>query len=412
MHFFLARRIWILLFLGFSSGLPLALTTSTLSAWYTSENMSLSSIGLLSLIGQPYVYKFLWAPLIDHYDPLRIGRRRSWMLLTQIGLIASLLVMSQLNPLSHPVLLAMMAVLVATLSATQDISISAYLTEAPKPEERGLASSFYVSSYRVAIMVSGALALVLAQYYGWHITYVSMALLMIVGVIATLITPEAPPSQKPMHRLRATLYHSFTAPFLELASRFGSGMLMLILGVILLYKLTDAFALSLSSVFFLRELHYSLATLGLVSKIFSTLAVITGGLAAGLWMRKISLFKALVAFGILQALANFTFVWLFYASHTTAHLAIAVFVENFFSGMGNTAFLAFLISLSSKEFAGTQFALLSAVSSMGRVYTGPLAASVVEHCGWPLFFTLSVLIGIVGVLTVFFIRKRILSMES
>jgi PAT family beta-lactamase induction signal transducer AmpG len=169
---FPSRRIWIILLLGFASGLPLALTSSTLTAWYTQANISLMSIGMLSLVGQPYVYKFFWAPLVDRYDPLKIGRRRSWMLITQIGLFFCLLLMSQINPALHPIGLAGLAFLTAIFSATQDIAISAYLTEAPESHERGLASSFYMSSYRIALMVAGAGALIIAQYYGLSLIHI------------------------------------------------------------------------------------------------------------------------------------------------------------------------------------------------------------------------------------------------
>ncbi len=400
----LSRKIWIILFLGFASGLPLALTNSTLTAWYTQENISLMGIGLLSLVGQPYVYKFFWAPLIDRYDPLGIGRRRSWMLLSQIALIICLAGMSQLNPAHHPLFLAALAFLTAICSATQDIAICAYLAETPLPEERGLGSNFYVSGYRIAVMVAGAGALVIAQYYGWKVSYLSMGGLMLIGVISSLITPEPAhdPATRPL-RLR----DSFIKPLREFFQRFGFAVALLILGIMILYKLTDAFALSLSTVFILRALHYSLLDLGLVTNILGTIAVRAGGLAGAIWMRKLSLFKALIIFGLFQSLANLVFIWLFYSSHSVTDLGIAVFVDNFFSGMGNTAFLALVISFCAKEFAGTQFAILSALSAVGRVYVGPLAAWIVEAYGWPIFFWIAIVIGLLGVASLFLIRRRI-----
>ena len=362
------------------------------------------SIGFLSLVGQPYVYKFFWAPLVDRYDPLKMGRRRSWMLLSQIGLIITMLLMSHANPVEHPFGLALLAFLTAIFSSTQDIAISAYLTEAPDIHERGLASSFYMSSYRIAIIISGAGALIIAEYYGWKISYISMACLMILGIVSTFLTPEPVRETTLPHK---TLRSSFIDPLREFLHRFGTWTALLILGIMVIYKLTDAFALSLITVFLLRVLHYSLVSLGLVNKVFGTFAVISGSLTAGICMKRMPLFTALVIFGLLQTFANLIFIWLFYSAHTVTDLGIAVFIDNFFSGMGNTAFLALVISLCVKEFAGTQFAILSAFSSVGRVYVGPIAAWIIECYGWPIFFWISILIGLVGVASLFTIRKRI-----
>ncbi len=401
---FLSRRIWIILLLGFASGLPLALTSSTLSAWYAESNISIMGIGFLGLVGQPYVYKFLWAPLVDRYDPLKIGRRRSWMALTQVGLILALLAMGEVSPIHHPFLLAMLAFLTALFSATQDIAISAYLTEAPTPSERGLASSFYMSSYRIALIVAGAVALIIAQYYGWRITYCSMGILMLIGLVATFFTPE-PSLENTTHP--ATLKMAFIEPLREFFKRFGWRLALFILFLMIFYKLTDAFALSLSSVFFLRTLHYSLVEVGLVNKVFGAIAVILGSLSAGFWMKRMPLFTALVTFGLIQSAANLIFIWLYYSPHSIWNLGTAVFIDNFCSGMGSTAFLAWVISLCHKEFAGTQFALLSALTAIGRVYIGPVAAWVVLAWGWPFFFWIAIVIGCLGAASLLLIRKRI-----
>lgn len=398
------RRIFILLFLGFASGLPLALTTSTLSAWYTETGMSLASIGLLSLVGQPYVYKFLWAPLADRFDLFGLGRRRSWMIATQIPLGLLLFAMSRLNPPDHPLLLAFLAFLVALFSATQDIPISGYLTEAPLPHERGLAASFYNTSYRIAVIFASAVALIMAQYYGWHLTYMTMGITMVLFVVASLFTPE-PKVKKPPVNFR----NVFIEPFSELATRFGMKTLILILFIAIIYKLTDAFALSLSSYFFLHTLQYSLVDMGTANKLFGTIFSILGGLAAGMVMYRLKLFQALVWFGIIQALANLVFVWLYLSNHTYINFAIAIGVDNFASGLGTTAFLALLMGFCHKEFAGTQFALLSAIASFGRVYMGPVAAMVAEKAGWVWFFVISTLIGLFAVGMLFCVKKIIVA---
>lgn len=396
------RRIFILLFLGFASGLPIALTTSTLSAWFTEAGMSLSSIGLLTLIGQPYVYKFLWAPLVDRFDLFKLGRRRSWMIATQIPLALLLLAMSRLTPNDHPLLLAILACLVALFSATQDISISGYLTEAPLPQERGLAASFYNTAYRIALIFASAFALIIAQYFGWHITYLTMAFTMLACTIASILTPEPDIKTPPL-----SFYAVFIEPFFDLLERFGIKILIIILLIAVLYKLTDAFALSLSTYFFLHVLNYSLLQLGTVNKLFGWVASILGGLAAGAIMYRLKLFPALVLFGLIQALGNLVFIWLYLGTHTLSHFAIAVCIDNFVSGLGSTAFLAFLMKLCKQEFAGTQFALLSAVTALGRVYAGPAASSVVKHLGWVWFFIIAMLIGFIAVACLFFIRQII-----
>lgn len=397
----LPRKIWVVLLLGFSSGLPLALTTSTLSAWYTEAGLSLMSLGLLNLVGQPYIYKFIWAPLIDRYDPLKIGRRKSWMLLTQMGLLISLIVMGALNPSTHPISLALLACLVAFFSATQDIAISAYLVEAADESERGLASGFYQGGYRIACIVAGALALVLAQYYGWHITYLSMGALMGIGFLATALTPEPTKAVHPPRSLKIAIIE----PFREFLQRFGWKMAVLILIVLMLYKLTDAFALALNTVFYLRELHYSLSALGLVNKIFGTIASLLGIFVAAFWMKRIRLFTALVLFGLIQTFGNLTFLWLYFGAHSILNMGITVVIDNFASGMGSTAFLAFIISLCAKEFAGTQLALLSAIASLGRVYVGPAAAWVIDCWGWPIFYWVSIALGLVGVASLYMLRS-------
>lgn len=405
MQWTLPRKIWVILLLGFSSGLPLALTTSTLSAWYTEAGLSLMSLGMLNLVGQPYIYKFIWAPLIDRYDPLKIGRRKSWMLLTQTGLFISLLMMGTLNPSTHPVGLAVLAGLIALFSATQDIAISAYLVEAAEDAERGLASGFYQGGYRIACIVAGALALVLAQYYGWRITYVSMALLMGIGFVATALTPEPPKAIQTPRSLKSAVLD----PFREFLKRFGWKFSLLILLVLMLYKLTDAFALALNTVFYLRELHYSLSALGLVTKIFGTIASLLGILVAAFWMKRIPLFTALVLFGLIQTFGNLAFLWLYFGAHTNLNMGITVFIDNFASGMGSTAFLAFIISLCAKEFAGTQLALLSAIAAMGRVYIGPAAAWVIASWGWASFYWVSIAIGLAGVASLYMLRRRCFS---
>ena len=400
--FNISRRIFMLLFLGFASGLPIALTSSTLSAWYTEAGMSISSIGMLTLVGQPYVYKFFWAPFLDRFDIFRMGRRRSWMIATQVALGVSLFTMSLLKPETHPVLLALLAFLVACFSSTQDIAISGYLTEAPLPDERGLAVSFYNTTYRLAVIFASAIALIMAEYMGWHLTYLTMSSTMLLFIISSYFTPE-PTNETPHTSLKDT----FVKPLVDFVKRYGIKTFSVILILAFLYKLTDAFALSLSSVFFLRELQYSLVEVGAINKLVGIAASIFGSLLAGILMRKIKVFPALVIFGLLQAFGNLIFVWLYLGPHSLSHFGIAVFIDNFTSGLGTTAFLVFLIGLCSKQFAATQIALLTAITALGRVYMGPPAAWVVERWGWVDFFVIAVAIGVIATALLVLIRKEL-----
>ncbi len=396
-------RIWIILFQGFASGLPFALVGSTLSAWYTEAGVGILSIGLLSLVGQPYIYKFIWAPLMDRFDPLGLGRRRSWMLLTQICLIISLCTMAQLSPLEDPLLLPFLALLTAFFSASQDIPISAYFTEAATEHERGLAAGFMTIGYRVAFIITSASALIIAQHFGWKVTYLSMAALMSIGLISTWFTPILPYKEQNIYTLKEALLD----PFEELWQRLGLKYCALILLVLVTYKLTDALALALNSMYLLRTLDFSLTEVGTINKIFGFAAVIMGSLVGGYWMRRLTLFQALILFGILQALGNMTYLWLNTMGHDVNVFAVTVFVSNFTNGMGNIAFLALVMSLCNKEFTGTQYALLSALAAVAPVYIGPLAAILVAHVGWNAYYIITAAAGFVTLSFVPLIKKVI-----
>lgn len=397
------RRLWIILFQGFASGLPMALVTSTLSAWYTEAGISILGVGMLTLVAQPYIYKFFWAPLLDRFDPLGMGRRRSWMLITQILIIASLAWMAQLDPLHDPMLLPFLALLVGVFSASQDIAISAYFTEAAGEHERGLAASFMTVGYRVAMIIAAAFALIMAQYFGWRVTYLGMAALMGVGIISTFLTPNLPYQETHTHSFKQT----FLDPFKEIWQRLGCKYFPAVFVILVTYKLTDALALALNSLFLLRTMHFSLAQVGMINKAFGFAAVILGSLVGGFWMKRLSLFQALIIFGILQAAANMTYLWLYHSGTNLHVFAATVFVSNFFNGLGNIAYLAFVMALCNKEFTGTQYALLSALAAIGPVYIGPLSAVLVEHLGWDWYYFITVAVGFMVLCFIPLIKKVI-----
>ncbi|WP_075180471.1 muropeptide MFS transporter AmpG [Pantoea sp. 1.19] len=392
LRFFTQRNSAILLVLGFASGLPLALTSGTLQAWMTVENIDLKTIGFFSLVGQAYVFKFLWSPMMDRYTPPFLGRRRGWLLITQLLLLAGIALMGTLDPASDLFWLAALAVLVAFCSASQDIVFDAWKTDVLPPEARGSGAAITVLGYRLAMLVSGGLALWLAdRYLGWHLTYGLMALMMIPGIIATLLAKE------PDHAVArpASLEEAVVAPLRDFFQRNNA---WLILALIILYKLGDAFAASLTTTFLIRGVGFEAGEVGLVNKSLGLLATIVGALLGGALMVRLSLFRALLLFGILQAVSNLAYWLLTVTDKHLYSMASAVFIENLCGGMGTAAFVALLMALCNKSFSATQFALLSALSAVGRVYVGPAAGWLVELWGWSGFYAFSVVAGLPGIL--------------
>lgn len=388
---YFGRRVAPLLALGFASGLPLALTGGTLQAWATVENVSLQEIGFLTLVGSAYTLKFLWAPLVDRYVPPLLGRRRGWMALTQVLLAVGLMLMGLLSPSNALGPLAMIAVLVAFFSATQDIAFDAYRTDVLRPSERGAGAALSVLGYRLAMLVSGGLALIIAdQWLGWGQTYMLMGGLMLLAVLATLWGPEPEhPAQAPV-----SLGEAVVEPFREFFARPQVWTLLLL---IVLYKLGDAFAGALSTTFLIRGAGYSPTEVGTVNKLLGLTATIVGALAGGSLMAKLGLYRSLMAFGVLQAVSNFGYWLIAVGPQSIWLMAFGVGLENLCGGMGTAAFVALLMGLCNHQFSATQFALLSALAAVGRTYlAGPLTPPLVESFGWPAFFAMTVLIALPG----------------
>ncbi len=406
LRIFTQRNAAVLLLLGFASGLPLALTAGTLQAWMTVENVDLKTIGFFSLVGQAYVFKFLWSPMMDRYTPPFLGRRRGWLLVTQLALIGGIIAMGFMQPSRDLTLLAALAVLVAFCSASQDIVFDAWKTDVLPPEERGSGAAITVLGYRLAMLISGGLALWLAdRYLGWQATYWLMALLMVPGLIATLLAKEPEMPAREPHSLRQAV----TFPLKDFFQRNNAWLLITL---IILYKLGDAFAASLTTTFLIRGVGFSAGDVGLVNKTLGLLATIIGALYGGVLMQRLSLFRALMIFGVLQAVSNFAY-WLL--AVTPPHLwsmASAVFIENLCGGMGTAAFVALLMTLCNKSFSATQFALLSALSAVGRVYVGPAAGWLVELWGWPTFYAFTVFAGVPGLLLLWLCRGTLHSMQQ
>ena len=391
----------ILLILGFASGLPLALTSGTMQAWMTVENIDLKTIGFFSLVGQAYVFKFLWSPVMDRYTPPFLGRRRGWLLTTQCLLLIAIAAMGFLEPSTQLRWMAALAVIIAFCSASQDIVFDAWKTDVLPAEERGAGAAISVLGYRLGMLVSGGLALWLAdKWLGWQGMYWLMAALLVPCIIATLLAPE-PSDVIPVPK---SLEQAVVQPLKDF---FGRNNAWLILLLIVMYKLGDAFAMSLTTTFLIRGVGFDAGQVGMVNKTLGLFATIVGALYGGVLMQRLTLFRALLIFGILQGVSNAGYWVLSVTDKHIYSMAAAVFFENLCGGMGTAAFVALLMTLCNKSFSATQFALLSALSAVGRVYVGPIAGWFVEAHGWPTFYLFSVFAAIPGILLLLICRQTL-----
>jgi PAT family beta-lactamase induction signal transducer AmpG len=403
---FTSRKILLLLLLGFASGLPLALTAGTLQAWLAADKVDIVAIGWFGLVGQPYIYKFLWAPLMDRYTPPFLGRRRGWLLVTQVALAAGIAFMGTLSPRDSAWLLGIAALAVAFLSASQDIVFDALRTDWLEREERGAGAAVSVLGYRLAMLVSGAGALILAdQGLGWAPTYWLMAGLMAIGMAATWLVVEP----EPAGAAPKSLDEAVVRPFQEFFSRTGALWLLVL---IVLYKLGDAFAGNLTTTFLLTGPGFSLTEVGAINKGFGLAATIAGALAGGALMAKMRLYKALLLFGLLQAITNLGFMALAAAGKNYALMVTVIGLENLCGGMGTAAYVALLMALCDRRFSATQYALLSALSAVGRVYVGPAAGYLVKYLGWEVFFLFTFVIALPGLLLLRWLRARVDALDA
>ena len=394
------RRLGIVLLLAFSSGLPLALTSGTLQAWLSTTDVDIKTIAAFSLVGWPYVLKFLWAPLMDRFVPPWLGRRRGWILLMQLSLVALICGMGLIDPEQSLLLMGVAALAVAFASASQDVAFDAWRTDILRAPERGVGAAVTIAGYRTAMIVSGGLALILADHIGWEFTYFFMAALMALAIIPTIMAPE-PEGEVPPP---PTLAQAVVEPFREFLGRRGA---VLLLVLIVLYKLGDAFAGSLTTAFLIRGLGFSLTDVGLINKWMGLAATILGALFGGIVMIRFGLFRCLLGFGVLQALTNLGFTLLALAGKSYAGMVAVIAAENLAGGMGTAAFVALLMSLCDRRFTATQYALLSALGSIGRVFIGPAAGLAVDSAGWANFFLITFLAALPGLLLLIYLRREV-----
>jgi len=393
-------RLLSILLLGFSAGLPLSLTSTTLQAWFTEANADLKAIGALSLIGLPYILKFLWAPLMDYFSLPGLGLRRGWIICMQACLVLSFLLLAQLHPETQGSQIYCLAILIAFWSASQDIAIDAYRTDILHPEERGLGASYYVFTYRVALLFSGGAALVFADYWGFKVTYEIMALVTALLMVITLKIPT-PVVLKIKDK---DVFQSIFAAIQDLLRR---DRVIFILLFLIFYKVGDALASQLMTNFLLKGLGFSLTEVGSAYKIVSFMAAVLGGFAGGILLTRWNLYRALLIFGIMQAFSTLAFALLAMLAKQFTLMMVVIFVENFCSGLSTAALLAFMMSLCNHHYTASQFALLSAIASLGRVFLGPLAAFLVQNLGWVEFFVWSFMLSFPGILFLLFLKTEV-----
>jgi len=382
-----------LLFLGFASGLPLFLTSKTLQAWMTVERVDLGAIGLFSLVSLPYSLKFIWSPLLDRFVPPFLGRRRGWLVLTQGGLLLAIAAMALQRPSQALQLLAINALLIAFFSASQDIAFDAYRTDVLEQREMGAGAAVAVLGYRIALIVTGSLALILADRIPWSTVYLLMSALMVIGLCASLWAPEPRQQERPP----TSLADAVSLPFIEFFQRSGLLRGVLILLFIVLYKLGDALANNMSTPFLLQT-GFSQTDIGAIQGGMGLLATIVGTLAGGAILSKIGIHRSLWVFGALQAVSNLAYFLLAQIGKNYSFLVLTINIENFCAGLGTAAFVAFLMNLCNQRFSATQYALLSSLMAVSRDILVAPAGSLAKATGWPLFFLISIVAAVPGLL--------------
>jgi PAT family beta-lactamase induction signal transducer AmpG len=395
----LNRRMLLCVFTGFSSGLPLYLLLNLLPAWLRSEGVNLKTIGLFALIQFPYTWKFLWAPLLDRYVP-PLGRRRGWMVITQIGLLCSIAALGLFSPAVALQSIVWLTVAIALFSATQDIALDAYRREILPEAELGLGNSVHVNAYRIAGLVPGSLSLILADFLPWAQVFLITALFMLPGLLLALFAAEPLVAKSAPKTLREAVVE----PFHEFIHRAGWREAVLILAFIFFYKLGDSMCTALATPFYL-DMGFAKSQIGVVAKNAGLWPAVFGGLLGGLWMVKIGINRALWLFGVVQLLSIFGFAWLAWIGRhevigavQLAQLALVIGFEALGVGLGTAAFVAFIARATNPLYTATQFALFTSLAAVPRTFINATTGVLVEQMGWVSFFLLCAVLAVPGML--------------
>ncbi|CAM5417816.1 AmpG family muropeptide MFS transporter [Thauera mechernichensis] len=399
----LNRRMLICIFTGFASGLPLYLLLNLVPAWLKTEGLSLKAIGAFALIQFPYTWKFLWAPLLDRYGILPwLGRRRSWMFVSQLGLLASIAWLGQLSPVDHLALVVGLTAALALLSATQDIALDAFRREILPDAELGLGNAIHVNAYRIAGLVPGSLSLILADHLPWSQVFVITAAFMIPGLAMTLLVKE-PLAAAGTPR---TLRDAVVEPFREFFGRHGVQSALLVLAFLFFYKLGDSLCTALATPFYL-DMGYSKTEIGVIAKNAGLWPMVIGGILGGIWMLKLGINRALWIFGVVQFVTILGFVWMAWlgpGESTPARLVVLATViagEAIGAGLGTTAFVAFMARSTHPAYTATQLALFTSLMAVPRTFINATAGWLVEALGWTNFFWLCFALAVPGMLLLF-----------
>jgi PAT family beta-lactamase induction signal transducer AmpG len=393
--------------MSFASGLPFNLSGSgfAFQAWLASEGVNLKAIGFYSLVGLPYIFKFLWAPLLDRYLPPLLGRRRGWIVIFQACLAVAIGVMGFSSPTEAPYFLAAIALLVVFLSSSQDIVIDAYRVDTIPASERGIAAAAAAFGYRTASILASTVLVLIAAHTSWHLAFLVIAVIMAATMLSTFWAPEPLTPGLPPKTLADAVWH----PLRNLISQKGAwGFLLLVL----LYKAGDAFALSLYSAFMIKGVGFSLDELSIAGKANMTISTITGVTLGGWIYMRWGMFRSLLVFGIGQSLTNLLYSVLALSGKKLWLMALATTLDTGVGGMGQAAFVGFLMSLCNSSFSATQYALLSAMASIPRVTTGAIAGTLVSVIGWPKFFVVTCLTAVPGLILLVILRRPLQELAS
>jgi PAT family beta-lactamase induction signal transducer AmpG len=392
----LNQRMLICVFTGFTSGLPLFILYQLVPGWLRSEGVSLAEIGLFSLIGIPYVWKFIWSPFIDRYSLPFLGRRRSWMLATQVLLLLSIATFGYLDPVVDIWTVAYLATAVAFFSASQDIVLDAYRRELLPDNELGLGNSIHVQAYRLSGLVPGSLAFILSDHMSWQAVFMIVAAFMLVGIVLSCLINEI---ESEIETPR-TLKDAVVLPFKDFVSRKGFKSAAYILLFLFLYKLGDSMATALQTPFFI-DMGFTKTEIGVVAKTASLIAMTIGLAVGGIVMIKLSINRALWLFGVVQIVSILGFAALAEVGHNTFALAMAMGFEYLGVGLGTAAFIAFIARTTNPAFAATQFALFTALTALPRTFANATTGVIVEQIGWTNFYFLCTALAIPGMLMLF-----------
>jgi PAT family beta-lactamase induction signal transducer AmpG len=393
-----------IMILGAASGFPNQVTESTLQAWVKDAGESLTTIGMMSYVALPYLLKFLWAPLLDRYPLPFLDRRRGWILVTQLAIAAMIAALAFQDPSSSLLPVAICAVAIVFFSASQDIVFDAYRTDVAKPHERGLAAAATNLGYRASAWIAFALALVIADYFGWRLAFLVLAGIMAAFAIATWFAPSPEYKQAPPRSLR----DSVVLPLKEL---FGTPDAFAFLALIMLFKVGDAFALKLFTPF-LMDVGFTKTEIGLVAKAVLTSSAIVGAVLGGIWMVKLGLLRSMLLFGLLQAVSNLLYYVLALSGKSFPIMIAATAIDNLAGAMGNIAVVALIMALCDTRFSAFQYALLSTLALLPRYGLGGPAGWLADTGGWPVYYVVSFVIGLPGVLIVWLLRDKVKALDA